>query len=118
MNNILVTDRLYPQDLEFHHEFTYLISDADEEKLLRPESEINDSSTRRASYGTSEFRAPGVQSGQGWSTKAEALSFGIIACKVLNCRLDVSTERSPEVIISVLEKSYLGLKKFRKWLRK
>lgn len=103
MNNILVTDRYCPQDLEFPHEFTYLISDVGEGKRLRPGSEMNDSSSRRASYGASDFRAPEVQGGQGWSTKAEVFSFGVIACKVLNCRLDVSKERPPEEILSFLE---------------
>ena len=106
LNNILVTDHYCPQDLEFPHEFTYLISDVGEGKLLRLGSEMNDSSSRRASYGASEFRAPEVQSGQGWSTKAEVFSFGVIACKVLNCRLDVSKERPPEEILSFLEKEF------------
>lgn len=103
LNNILVTDRYYPQDLEFPHEFDYLISDVGEGKVLRSDTEINDSKGRRASYGALEFRAPEIQGGQGWSTKAEAFSFGVIACKVLNCRLDVSKARPPGETLSVLE---------------
>lgn len=106
LNNILVTDRYYPRDLEFPHEFDYLISDVGEGKVLRPDSEIIDPQSRRASYGALEFRAPEIQGGQGWSTKAEAFSFGVITCKLLNCRLDVSKNRPPEEVLSVLEKEF------------
>lgn len=64
---------------------------------------MNDSSSRRASYRASDFRASEVQIGQGWSTKAEVFPFGFIACKVLNYRLAVSKERPPKEILSFLE---------------
>lgn len=86
LNNILVTDRFYPHDPEFPHEFGFLITDIGEGKILREGREFVDLSDHVASYGAVDFRAPEVHGSEGWTTKAEVFSFGVIACKVFRNR--------------------------------
>lgn len=86
MNNILVTDSFISHDFQFPHEFKYLISDVGEGKILRDGIEFEDPSENLASYGATEFRAPEVQAGTGWSMKADVFSFGIIAIKAMQMR--------------------------------
>jgi hypothetical protein len=100
MNNILVTDRYYPNDPHFNHEFDYMISDMGEGKALNPDAEKVDLARAHASYGAVEFRAPEVHGNDGWSFEAEVFSFGVIATKVLNCRQFSCNEPPPESILS------------------
>lgn len=86
MNNILVTDKYIAHDFRYPHEYKYLISDVGEGKILREGVEIQHPSDHLASYGAIEFRAPEVYGGEGWTTKAEVFSFGVIATKIMQAR--------------------------------
>ena len=100
MNNILVTDRYYPNDPQNNHEFQYMISDIGEGKALNPTAEKLDLTRAYASYGAVEFRAPEVRSNEGWSFLAEAFSFGVITSKILNCRHIGCRAPPPDSILS------------------
>ncbi|KAL3460054.1 kinase-like domain-containing protein [Aspergillus heterothallicus] len=100
MNNILVTDRFYPNDPEYPHEYAYLISDLGEGKILDAEHEIRNRFDARASYGALEFRAPEVNGSFGWSPKAETFSFGVIATKLIECRGYTCAASPPESVVS------------------
>ncbi|KAL4983328.1 hypothetical protein BDW68DRAFT_169172, partial [Aspergillus falconensis] len=100
MNNILVTDRLYPNDPDYPHEYAYLISDLGEGKILDAMHEIRSRFDSRASYGALEFRAPEVNGSFGWSPKAETFSFGVIATKLIECRGYTCSASPPQLIVS------------------
>jgi serine/threonine protein kinase len=110
MNNILVTDRYYPNDPQLPHEYSCMITDFGEGKVLKPGQEVRDPIHHRASYGAVEFRAPEVHGNQGWSTKAEAFSFGVIACKIMECRRDICTAPPPEWVLSEVEVKHHDLR--------
>jgi len=105
MNNILVTDRYYPNDPQFQHEYDYMISDIGEGKALNSDGDRQDLTRARASYGAVEFRAPEVHGNEGWSFKAEAFSFGVIASKIMECRRHVCKAPPPESITTRVEGS-------------
>lgn len=92
MQNILVTDRYYPNDPQIPHEFSYIITDIGEGKVLSPEKTFVDPMRARSSYGYVDTRAPEVQGHSGWSTKAEVFSFGVIACGILDSKIDIPVE--------------------------
>jgi serine/threonine protein kinase len=78
-NNVLVARAVYVNDSEDHA----IVTDIGEGKIL----DIRDIDTSAgASYGCSEFRAPEVHGGQGWSSAADVFSFGVLCCKVLELR--------------------------------
>ncbi|KAN0066969.1 Protein kinase-like domain containing protein [Elaphomyces granulatus] len=110
MNNILVTDRYYPNDPQHPHEYSCMITDFGEGKVLKPGQEKRDPTDHHASYGVLEFRAPEVHGNQGWSTKAEAFSFGVIACKIMECRRRVCTTPPPEWVLSEVEVKHHDLR--------
>ncbi|KAL3487255.1 hypothetical protein BJX62DRAFT_9533 [Aspergillus germanicus] len=100
MNNILVTDRFYPNDPGYPHESAYLISDLGEGKVLNAENKIRCQFDSRASYGALEFRAPEVNGSFGWSPKAETFSFAVIATKLIECRAYTCSASPPQFIVS------------------
>ncbi|KAL4795262.1 hypothetical protein BDV19DRAFT_389394 [Aspergillus venezuelensis] len=100
MNNILGTDRFYPTDLEYPHEYGYLVSDLGKGKVLSPEHEVRSSFDARASYGAVEFRAPEVQGSNGWLFAAEVFSFGVIASKIIQCRGYIYNSPPSERVLS------------------
>jgi hypothetical protein len=110
MNNILVTDRYYPNDPMYPHEYSYMITDIGEGKVLKPGQDVRDLTDHRPSYGAVEFRAPEVRGKEGWSTKAEVFSFGVIACKIMEYRRHISTSLPPEWVLSELGDNHSGLK--------
>ncbi|KAH8689276.1 kinase-like domain-containing protein [Phaeosphaeriaceae sp. PMI808] len=110
MNNILVTDRFYPNDPTYPHEYSYLIGDIGEGKILSTTHEVKSAMDHWASYGAIEFRAPEIFGPRGWSTKAEVFSFGIIASKILECRRFVCPASPPEWALSELEHCYPGIR--------
>lgn len=91
LQNILVTDRFYPNDPEIPHEFGFLITDIGEGKILHEGKTFVDLSDHVESYGAVYFRAPEVHGDHGWTTKAEVFSFGAIACKVFENRQNYCT---------------------------
>jgi hypothetical protein len=100
MNNILVTDRCYPNDPDYPHGYDYLISDLGEGKILDAAHEIRSRFDSRASYGALDFRAPEVNGSFGWSPKAETFSFGVIATKLIECRGYTCSASPPKLIVS------------------
>ncbi|KAL2861631.1 kinase-like domain-containing protein [Aspergillus pseudodeflectus] len=100
MNNILVTDRFYPNDPDYPHGYDYLISDLGEGKILDAAHEIRSRFDSRASYGALDFRAPEVNGSFGWSPKAETFSFGVIATKLIECRGYTCSASPPQLIVS------------------
>ncbi|KAH8592166.1 hypothetical protein B0O99DRAFT_247267 [Bisporella sp. PMI_857] len=99
MQNILVTDRYYPHDPHHPHEYDYIITDIGEGKVLSPEKAVMGPTNTRSSYGAVDFRAPEVHGHTGWSTKAEVFSFGVIACKILECKSLIPTT-TPDWVLS------------------
>ncbi|CVL07486.1 uncharacterized protein FMAN_14390 [Fusarium mangiferae] len=101
LENILVMDKFYPNDVEIPHEFSYLISDLGEGKQLTQQlTSMISSETAFASYGAIDFRAPeqllGLPNIDAFA--AEVFTFGIVACKLLNCRSLVSSVEVPSYI--------------------
>jgi serine/threonine protein kinase len=101
LENILVMDEFYPNDVEIPHAFNYLISDLGEGKQLTQQlTSLMSSQTAFASYGAIDFRAP--EQLQGLPNKdafaAEVFTFGVVACKLLNCRSLVSSVEIPSHI--------------------
>jgi Protein tyrosine and serine/threonine kinase len=86
-----------------------MISDIGEGKILNQSQEFRDSSSPRASYGAVDFRAPEVYDSEGWSPKAEVFSFGVIACKIMQCRRYECISATPAWVISQVEEQYPGL---------
>jgi len=82
-----------------------MISDIGEGKVLRPEAEKADPTRHRASYGVIDFRAPEIRSGEGWSIAADVFSFGVIACRMMECRRIACTLPPPEQVLAEVEKS-------------
>jgi hypothetical protein len=110
MNNILVTDCYYPNDPEYPHQYDYMITDIGEGKVLNPSQEVRDLTYHRASYGAVEFRAPEIRGNQGWSTKAEVFSFGVIACKIMECRNYICPSPTPEWVLLEVEREHPSLR--------
>jgi serine/threonine protein kinase len=104
MQNILVTDRYYPNDAQCPHEYDYIITDIGEGKVLSPEKVVMGPMNARSSYGAVDFRAPEVHGHTGWSTKAEVFSFGVIACKILDCKSLIPTTTPDWVLSEAREK--------------
>jgi Protein tyrosine and serine/threonine kinase len=104
MQNILVTDRYYPNDAQYPHEYDYIITDIGEGKVLSPEKVVMGPTNARSSYGAVDFRAPEVHGHTGWSTKAEVFSFGVIACKILDCKSLIPTTTPNWVLSEAREK--------------
>jgi hypothetical protein len=111
LNNILVTDRYYPNDVKISHEYQYLLSDLGEGKVLRDEPELNDQTAHHASYGAIDPRAPEVRGNHGWSPAAEVFSYGVIACKILDLRSYFSSGEPPKDILDELEPEFHGISK-------
>jgi hypothetical protein len=111
MHNILVTDRFYPHDPEFPHEFQYLLTDIGEGKVLRPSQQFDDPTTaHRASYGAIDFRAPEVHGSQGWSAAAEVFSFAVMACKIFDLRRYVCRAKPPDELLARVERDIPGIR--------
>lgn len=51
-----------------------------------------------ASYGCRDFRAPEIRGSQGWTTKADVFSFGIICCKVIELHARICTASVPKAL--------------------
>ncbi|KAH7220410.1 kinase-like domain-containing protein [Fusarium redolens] len=101
LENILVMDELYPNDVEIPHAFNYLISDLGEGKQLTQQlTSLMSGETAFASYGAIDFRAPeqlqGLPNIDAFA--AEVFTFGVVACKLLNCRSLVSSVEIPSHI--------------------
>ncbi len=109
MQNILVTDRYYPNDAKNPHEFDYIITDIGEGKVLSPEKAVMGPTNARSSYGAVDFRAPEVNGHRGWSTKAEVFSFGVIACKILDFKSLIPTTTPDWILSEAQEKISQGL---------
>jgi serine/threonine protein kinase len=94
-------DEFYPSDVEIPHAFNYLISDLGEGKQLTQQLPgMTSSETAFASYGAIDFRAPeqlqGLPNIDAFA--AEVFTFGVVACKLLNCRSLVSSVEIPSYI--------------------
>jgi len=107
MQNILVTDRYYPNDPRNPHEYDYIITDIGEGKVLNPDKEVIDLTKPRLSYGAVDFRAPEVHGQTGWSTKAEVFSFGVISCKILDCK-SLAPMFPPDWVLSEVQEQHPG----------
>lgn len=90
-NNVLIARTYYVNDSEDHA----IVTDIGEGKILDARGIENSAG---ASYGCSEFRAPEVHGAQGWSLAADVFSFGVICCKVLELRANVSTGPVPTAL--------------------
>lgn len=101
LNNILVTDMYYENDVSLPHEYHYLISDLGEGKRLDQHVEdVEDGAAGFGSYGAAEFRAPEARGGAVTNFASDAFSFGIIACKLAECRAHVCPEHPPDDILA------------------
>ncbi|KLU87653.1 serine/threonine protein kinase [Magnaporthiopsis poae ATCC 64411] len=101
LNNILVTDAYY-NSVSFPHEYKYLISDLGEGKRLDHHAgDVEDGAAGFGSYGCAEFRAPEARGGAAAANFAsDAFSFGIIACKLAECRAHVCSGNPPDDILA------------------
>ncbi|KAL8364976.1 hypothetical protein RB595_003999 [Gaeumannomyces hyphopodioides] len=101
LNNILVTDMYYDNDVSLSHEYQYLISDLGEGKRLDHHvGDIEDGAAGFGSYGCAEFRAPEARGGAATNFASDAFSFGIIACKLAECRAHVCPGHPPDDILA------------------
>lgn len=109
LNNILVTDRFYPNDVELPHEYSYLISDLGEGKRLtqQQDNSTNGKPIVVGSYGAVSYRAPEIleRTIHSPTFASEVYSFGIMARKLYERRVCVNnSEPTAEVKASAAKK--------------
>jgi serine/threonine protein kinase len=103
LNNVLVTDEFFPHEPPpFNHQYQYLISDVGESKMLNDLRQTDERAAARASYGAIEFRAPEIHQNIGWTKMADVFAFGVIICKILNCRRVECQSPPPDWVIHPL----------------
>ena len=49
--------------------------------------------------GAKQFRAPEIRGGKGWTVKADVFAFGVLACKLLDLRVQVCGHSTQETSV-------------------
>lgn len=98
-----MTEKFF-DDPEYPIELQFMISDIGEGKVLRPEAEKADPTGHRASYGAVDYRAPEIERGEPYTPSSDVFSYGVIACRIMDCRRAACKAPPQEEVLADVEK--------------
>ena len=70
-----------------------------------------DPTGHRASYGAIDYRAPEVDRGDSYTAASDVFSYGVVACRMMECRLFTCQEAPSESVLAKVERSSPGFKR-------